>query len=317
MTEISFPRSEEQVNQDQWKSITLGIGDGVMDERGNPYNLVKLDNVTNTGVIAVDTVTGYNHAILKGYYHKMDAPITVSFPPVASDTTYNVALVYDPLNQAMPVSLKVLTSMPRTSGKEYLLLWQVTRKSNQLLTDATPKKFRPTISPVIQADYPENLPPYDSQLFGTRARCLYTGEEYVATFSRWKKISAEVRKPQFMGGWEVTPKTGGIVAQPVDDGYLYTLNAALLRNTTGYYLSTDFNGQGNTFGVLIPADLCPEDNVYFVALSGDTVLEARITPSGALQMRSTTGSPFYFRQGKGVSFQVTWWTSESAGYISR
>lgn len=317
MTEISFPRLEEEVNQDQWKSITLGIGDGCLDERGNPYNLVDLNNVTNTGVIAVDTITGYNHAILKGYYHKMDAPITVSFPPVATDTTYSVALVYDPLNQAMPVSLKVLTSMPRTNGKEYLLLWQVPRKPNQLLTDATPKKFRPTISPVIQVDYPENLPPYASQLFGTRAMCLYTGEEFKATFTKWKKISAEAKRPKSMGGWEIVPKTGGIVAQPVDNGFLYTLGAALRRATTGYYLSTDFSGQGNTLGTPIPAELCPDDYVYFTALSTNTVLEGRITPAGVLQMRSTTGSPFYINQNAGMSFQVSWFTSESPDYIAR
>lgn len=317
MTEISFPRSEEEVNQDQWKSITLGIGDGCLDERGNPYNLVNLNNVSNTGVIAVDTITGYNHAILKGYYHKMDAPITVSFPPVAVDTTYSVALVYDPLNQTMPVSLKVLTSMPRTNGKEYLLLWQVLRKPNQLLTDAVPKKFRPTISPVIQVDYPESLPPYASQLFGTRAMCLYTGEEFKATFTKWKKISAEAKKPQFMPGWEMIPKTGGIVAQPVDNGFLYTLGAALRRNTTGYYLSTDFANQGNTLGTPIPPDLCPDDYVYFTALSTNTILEGRITPSGVLQMRSTTGSSYYINQNAGMSFQVSWWTSEGSDYIAR
>lgn len=317
MAEISFPRNEEEVNQDEWKSITMGIGDGCLDMGGNPYNLVNLSNVSNTGVIAVDSITGYNHSILKGYYHKMDAPITLSFPPVSVDTTYNVVLVYDPLNQSMPVSLKVLTSMPRANGKEYMMLWKVPRKPNQLLTDVTPQKFRPTISPVIQVDYAENLPPYDSQLFGTRAICLYTGEEYKRTFTRWRKISADQIGSLAMPGWKVTEKTGGIIAQPVGNGFLYTWSIALTRTSSPYYLSTDFAGQGNTMGTPIPPDVRPDDYVYFLAGSGDSVFEGRITPTGQLQLRSRTGSPMYINTNMGFSLNMSWWTSENSAYISR
>ena len=317
MAEESFPRLNEPLDDRQWKSITFGIGDGCLDERGNPYNLVNLSNVSNTGVITVDTITGYNHAILKGFYHKMDAPITVSFPPVASETTYSVALVYDPLNQKMPVSLKVLTSTPRTGGKEYLLLWQLTRKPNQLLTDAIPKKFRPTISPVIQVDYPENLPPYDSQLFGTRAMCLYTGEEYKATFTRWKKISADLIPTWEPPRWKVTERTGGIVAQSVANGFLYTWGASLTRTAEGFYVPTSFDDLGATCGIIIPPENRPDSSTYFPVMSNNKVMEGRIQPDGALQIRARSGAPEYIAKNDAFSFQVSWWTAEGANYIAR
>lgn len=317
MAEITFPGLEQPMDEKMWRSVTLAMGDGAIDEGGNPYNLVNLNNVTNTGVIAVDTITKFNHALLQGFYHKMDAPITVSFPPVASDTTYTVALVYDPLNETAPVTLKTLTATPRTNGREYLKLWEVVRKPDQLLTDAAVKKLRPTVAPLLQVDDASCLPPLESQRFGTRAYCLYTGEEYKATFNRWKKISASNVQPMFMAGWDLVPKTGGIVAQPVDNGFLYTLGAAITRIDTGYYLSTDFGERGTTLGNPIPADQRPSESVYFTALSGNTVLEGRITPGGNLQMRSTTGSAFYIKQNVGISFQVSWWTSEDRNYIAR
>ncbi|WP_346844624.1 hypothetical protein [uncultured Rothia sp.] len=317
MVEISFPRLEQPVNDEEWKSITLGIGDGVLDERGNPYNLVSLSNVSNTGVIAVDTITKYNHAILKGFYHKMDAPITVSFPPVSAETTYNVALVYDPLNQSMPVSLKVLTSMPRTSGKEYLLLWQVIRKPNQLLTEATIKKIRPTIVPSIQVDSAESLPPYEPNLFGTRAYCLYTGEEYMGTFSRWKKVSAGIYDPWELSRWKITNRTGGIVAQPVNNGFLYTWGASLTRTADGFYVPTSFDELGATCGIAIPTENRPDSSTYFPVMSNNKIMEGRVQPDGAIQLRSRTGSPEYIGKNDAFSFQVSWWTAEGENYIAR
>lgn len=318
MAEITFPGLEQPMDEKMWRSVTLAMGDGAIDEGGNPYNLVNLNNVTNTGVIAVDTITKFNHALLQGFYHKMDAPITVSFPPVASNTTYTVALVYDPLNEKAPVTLKTLTVTPRTNGREYLKLWEVVRKPNQLLTDAAVKKLRPTVAPLLQVDDASCLPPLESQRFGTRAYCLYTGEEYKATFTRWKKISASKSSPVAMPGWEAVSKTGGIVAQPVDNGFLYTWGVALRRLSNGYYLSTDFTNAGNTFGTPIPADMRPDDYIYFPVLSGNTLLEGRITPDGVLQMRSTTGAAFYIQgTNGGMSFQTSWWTSESRDYIAR
>lgn len=317
MAEESFPRLNEPMDDRQWSSVTKGIGDGVLDERGDPYKLVDLSNVSNAGTITVDKITGYNHAILRGFYHRMDTPIPVSLPPVASETTYSIVLRYDPKDTKMPVKLVVLTSLPRTSGLEYLVLWTVTRKPNQLLTDATIKKYRPTISPVIQVDYPESLPPYQPSLFGTRARCLYTGEEFVATFERWKKVSASILKPRDDYRWKTVNRTGGVVAQPVDQGFMYTWGASLIRNDVGTTnVPTSFDASGATAGILIPADALPDSSVYFPIMYNNTVMEGRLQPDGALQMRSRTGSPQPIPPGDAFSFQVSWWTPEGDKFIA-
>lgn len=316
MAEESFPRLNEPLDDRQWKSVTLGIGDGVLDERGNPYNLVNLSNVTNSGTIAVDTITGYNHAILKGFYHKMDAPISVEFPPVAAETTYSVVLMYDPFNQAMPVSLKVLKDVQRTSGKEFLYLWQVVRKPNELLTDAKVTKLRPTIAPAIQVDTPEALPPFEPNLFGTRAYCLYTGEEYMGTFSRWRKVSADIIAPWDMQRWSITNRTGGIVVQPVNNGYLYTWGASFTRIADSFYVPTSFDTLGATCGITIPTEARPDSSTYFPVMSNNKIMEGRAQPDGAIQLRARSGSPELITKGDALSFQVSWWTAEGSKYIS-
>lgn len=317
MAEITFPGLEQPMDEKMWRSVTLAMGDGAIDEGGNPYNLVNLNNVTNTGVIAVDTITKFNHALLQGFYHKMDAPITVSFPPVASDTTYTVALVYDPLNEKAPVTLKTLTVTPRTNGREYLKLWEVVRKPNQLLTDAKVKKLRPTVAPLLQVDDASCLPPLESQRFGTRAYCLYTGEEYKATFTRWKKISADLISTWEPPRWKVTERTGGIVAQPVANGFLYTWGASLTRTAEGFYVPTSFDDLGATCGIIIPPENRPDSSTYFPVMSNNKVMEGRIQPDGALQIRARSGAPEYIAKNDAFSFQVSWWTSEGANYIAR
>lgn len=317
MAEQSFPVLEQPLTDQQWKSVTLGIGDGVFDEGGNPYNIIDKNNASNTVKITVDKGKGYAHAILKGFYHKIDADVVLSIPPVSSETTYNIVLVYDPLNQSAPVTLKVLTALDRTGGKEYLILWKIVRKPNQLLTDSTFSKYRPTIAPVIQVDYPVNLPDHKSVLFGTRAICLYTGEEYKATFTRWRKISAEIIKPLFMGGWEITNKTGGIVAQPADNGYLYSWGFALRRTGPEYNLANNFGSTGTTLGTAIPESARPSDYVYFLAANGNNLMEGRLTSAGAIQLRSMASGTLNIPRDWGASVTVQWWAPSAPTYIAQ
>ena len=37
MAEESFPVVEQPMSADQWQSVTLGIGNGILDEGGFPY----------------------------------------------------------------------------------------------------------------------------------------------------------------------------------------------------------------------------------------------------------------------------------------
>ncbi|MCW1250718.1 hypothetical protein ODZ83_11170, partial [Acaricomes phytoseiuli] len=85
--EESYPVLEKPLTDHQWKSVTLGIGDGILDEGGNPYRVTVSDE-TNQATIHADTMTGYAHAILRGFYHRIDAPVLLDLPPVAATTTY-------------------------------------------------------------------------------------------------------------------------------------------------------------------------------------------------------------------------------------
>lgn len=311
MTEYSFPALEKPLNDQQWKSVTLGIGDGVFDEGGNPYNLIGRSNVSDTATITVDSKKGFCHAILRGFYHKLDAPMTITIPPVTANTKYYITLVYDPLNQVKPVSLKVVTSLDRSSGKEYLVLWTVDRKPNQLLTDTVLTKFRQTISPYIEVDYAENLPEATSVLFGTRAHCLYTGETWRRSFTDWKPASARIEGTLAMPGWNVFSYTNGIAATPVKGGFICTWSGGLNRTDVSYNIPTSWTGPSVATGTPIPSWLRPPSDIFGLGANGNTTIELRITSGGQLLLRSMTGSPFLFTKGSGVSFNFSWFVPES------
>lgn len=173
MTEYSFPIPEVAMNVDGWSSVTKGIGNGILDQGGFPYRLTSLSNVDNTGVIKCPTNATtrdqYGQAILEGFYHRYDADIKLSFPAVTSRTTYYVVLQYDPSNAATPVSLKVLTSLDYSQGKNYLHLYNVTRNANELLTNATVRMVRPRVSPLIAVSSYADLPQAQKTLWGTLA----------------------------------------------------------------------------------------------------------------------------------------------------
>ena len=169
MAEESFPVVEQPMTAEQWKHVTRGIGDGILDEGGFPYRLTGFDNTTNTAVLRASTSTGVASAILGGFYHKMDSDITLSFPPVAARSTYYVMLQHDPLDAEMPVKVVVSTSVDTSQGKTHLHLYNVVRNANELLTDAAVRMIRPRIAPVQVYASDADLPQANKVLWGTLA----------------------------------------------------------------------------------------------------------------------------------------------------
>lgn len=169
MAETSFPIVEQPMSAEQWKSVTLGLGDGILDQGGFPYNLTNMSNATNTAVVSVSSTTGYASAIVRGFYHRMDEPRTISLPGVTSTTTYYIALQYDPLREGTPVSLGVFTSLNTSGGKVYVTLWTVRREPNQLLTDATVRHLRPRVAPVQTVAHRSDLQDPSKVLWGSLA----------------------------------------------------------------------------------------------------------------------------------------------------
>lgn len=175
MTEYSGPVEEMPLPAKDWPAVTQGIGSGILDEGAFPYNLINLSNATNTAELTAANL-GDNirrsQAILGGFYHKIDQNLTVELPAVTKATTYYVALQLDPIRATeggRPVVAGVFTTLDRTSGKDYLVLHEIDRAPNQLLTDATHRFVRPRVAPTIVVSRPRELPPASSVLWGTTA----------------------------------------------------------------------------------------------------------------------------------------------------
>lgn len=182
MTEISFPVVDKPLGEDDWKTIALGFGQGIIDRGGWPYLMGTKDNVNNTITINVDQVHGRNEAILSGFVHRIDSPKVITIPAVTTTTTYEVGLVYDPLKHSTPegpITLTVWTSPgDYTQGKNRLILYKITRNANQVLTDATVTENRQRISPQLSVSQVSDLPKVETLLVDTVALVRNTNEWY-------------------------------------------------------------------------------------------------------------------------------------------
>ena len=172
MAEESFPMRDEPMTDEQWKQVTLGIGNGVLNEGGDPYRLTNINNATNQVTVNVSTQTGLAQAIVAGFYHRIDAPVILDIPAVTATTNYWIVLEYSPLRLEQsepPVQLKVVTALDTTSGRQYLVLHKIYRKANQLLTDADRRSVKPRIAPLLQVRNESEMPEPETVIRGTVA----------------------------------------------------------------------------------------------------------------------------------------------------
>ncbi len=173
-TEFSYPVVNQPMNDEMWQYVTLGLGDGVLDEGGQPYWLRGRENVNDTVKITVSTTRNTAQALLRGFYHRLTADKTFTVPAVSTTTTYHFCLTYDPTATTTPggpISLQMYAGTPPTTmGRFHIVLWKITRSPSQLLTAATVERVRPKITPVITVDTTAHMPSANNVLWGTR--CL-------------------------------------------------------------------------------------------------------------------------------------------------
>ena len=184
--EFSYPVVDQAVSSSMWQWITMGTGSGVIDIGGEPYNLVGLDNGTNTARLVVSYVSGTANAIVRGFFHQLSDDMTISLPmPASGTTTYRICLTYDPRNEAEaegPVSVQVYTQdPPSTFGRIHVLLWTVRRQANQLLTDASVMSHRARIAPTLLVSSRERLPEPSDMPWGTMCFNHQYGEWFIAS----------------------------------------------------------------------------------------------------------------------------------------
>ena len=173
MAEESFPMRDEPMTDEQWKQVTLGIGNGVLNEGGDPYRLTNINNATNQVTVNVSTTTGLAQAIVAGFYHRIDAPVVLDVPAVTKATDYWIVLEYSPLrleSSEPPVQLKVIKDgLDFSQGKQYLVLHKFYRRANELLTDANYRSVKPRIAPLLQVRDTSELPEPGEVIRGTVA----------------------------------------------------------------------------------------------------------------------------------------------------
>lgn len=174
--EQSWPVEGKALPGAQWSPMMLGLGSGILDQGGFPYRLIFASdaNATNEGILKCPTIEGkaYGAAIVSGFFHKYTADMKLEFPAVTKTTTYYVVLQFVPnrvTEGGLPVKVEVVTSLDRTQGKEYLHLWNVTRRANELLTDATVRMIRPRVAPQIVFASEDDMPEPNKVLWGTEA----------------------------------------------------------------------------------------------------------------------------------------------------
>ena len=172
MAEESFPMRDEPLTDEQWKQVTLGIGNGVLNEGGDPYRLTNINNATNQVTVNVSTTTGLAQAIVAGFYHRIDAPVVLDVPAVTKTTTYWIVLEYSPLrleSSEPPVQLKVVTALDTSQNKQYLVLHKFYRRPNELLTNANYRAVKPRVAPTLQVRDESELPEPETVIRGTVA----------------------------------------------------------------------------------------------------------------------------------------------------
>lgn len=183
--EYSFPIPDYPVNQEQFQLLGISGGNGVIDRGEASYWLKGWGssaetNQRNSMRLTVGRNTGKAEAVVAGFYHVLEEDLTVELPGVTSTTTYYVCLTYDPRDQEEgrgPISIQVYDSEPPTSfGRVSVVLWTVTRKPNQLLTDADIQRHRQRVSPPIYVHSEDQLPDVRTVLWGSIAFVAKTSD---------------------------------------------------------------------------------------------------------------------------------------------
>lgn len=160
--ELSYPAVGQAVDDEMWKFITLALGDGVLDVGDIPYGLSRLDNQSNTAVLTVGKKTGTAQAIVGGFYHRLLKDMVLEFPMPVTETPYYVTLELNPLKARAPegpISVQVYPNELNTeSGRKHIILHTVTRRPDELMTDAVIARVRQRVAPVLVFGSHDQLP---------------------------------------------------------------------------------------------------------------------------------------------------------------
>ena len=255
MAESSFPVLEQPLTDQQWGQVIEGLGSGILARQSESYGIPSgaFDNAANTFYIGGRSpLTGDGRAVVSGYLHRYDANEVFTCPAVSATTTYYFGLTYDPTKHADsggPVSLTLTTSRPSGSGKVYLPIYRITRRANELLSDATVVDERAFVAPQITVKGATALPPANSVLSYTVATDWETGQQWQMQLNgSWKAMGARTVPIPDNPGWNRSGS--GVIITPLSNGTSkYEFEVEMTRTGSAYTADTTYRSNGG----LVPA----------------------------------------------------------------
>ena len=327
--EESFPVVNKPLTGEQWSSVTTAFGNGTIDEGTGDYR-VTLDNASNTVSVDPPSPTTFAHATVGGYYHRVYGRVTLPCPPVTTTTTYILAIVLDPLRQATePVKLELFKApITYSGGRKYVVLAEITRRPNELLSQATVKMKKPSIAPTITVQDVAGLPDAKTQPFGTMAyvnseRSLYRRSAVGGSGEVWARVIGSRQTPaQGMPGWSLqssSPNNVGVVTTPITEGFFCQFSGVLGRVAFGYTVGMEWSN----LGVIIPEPLRTKTyrETIFPAIwntraSGIFPVLCRIQfMSGNIDVRANNDVRIPFERGGELHIPAVSWVADKSNII--
>ena len=312
MAEYSFPILEKPLSDLQWQQVTQGFGSGVISVDSEPYGIPAggIDNAKNQVKLAGRGTNGEGRAVVSGFFHRYDEDILLTVPAVTATTTYHLGLTYDPTQHAAtngPVKVTLTTTRPSGMGKVYLPIYTITRRANELLTDATIQDQRAFISPTIAVQGEKALPPKESTIRYTVATDWLTGAQWqMDRYGVWKQIqpaAPTVVQTSSSTGW-ADQSGSGVVVTPLPGGKThYSWDAGIVRTGGGFTLGAEYVSMGH----LLPASVRGSRGfIYAPAHVGNNIgFVAVNTTTGEALLRRDTGTQNLNTSNR-VTFQVSW-----------
>ena len=309
MAESSFPVLEQPLTDQQWGQVIEGLGSGILARGSEPYGIPSggIDNAANTFRIGGRSpATGDGRAVVSGFLHRYDADEIFSCPAVSSTTTYFFGLTYDPTRHAEaggPVSLTVTTSRPSGGGKVYLPISRITRRANELLSDATIVDERAFVAPQITVKGSGALPPAGSVLTYTVATDWETGQQWQMQLNgSWKTTGTYTVPIGNNTGW--TRGGSGVIVTPLSDGTnKFEVEVEMIRTGPSFSIGTSYV----SVGTIVPPQARGGRGIVYTpaqinALSGWAAVNAT---TGQLLIRLASGTASV-GTGSRVTFSAMW-----------
>lgn len=323
--EESFPVVNKPLTGEQWSSVTTALGNGTIDEGTGDYR-ISFDNASNSVYVDPPNPPGFAHATVGGYYHRIYGRVSLPCPPVTETTTYVLAIVLDPLRQdTEPLKLELFKAPIDYGGnKKFLVFCEIIRKPNELLSQAKVNIKKPRVSPSIDVQDFDNLPPAKTQPFGTIAyvnseRSFYRRSTVNGSGETWARVSGSRQNSiKQMGGWGYSPSspnTSGIVTTPIADGFLCNFSGTFGRVVFGYTVGTEWSVMGS----FIPDHLLTTHYsetifpvLYNTKSSGVLELICRVQfNTGNISLRAKSGSVFIENGGELHIPAISWVSNKS------